>query len=264
MSRPTKRSLFVLAMLSAVPLLAQDPAPAKGPDKEVADKIAVLKECVLDKKFARDDEGLQAIDFLLQKLKTGVEPKDQESITKALDGVLMQGVKVRPADNIRLYTGAATALGYCGAEGAKSLKNAFFKKDRFPEKKDWVPLREVFLKGVGRTKDESMVKFLSKEALTNPEAALQAAAGEALGNYEEAKEAVRKEVASDLITKWGELEEKASQMGSANIEAQNAKDRLSALTDKWNTTLAKLTRQSFHKHLEWQTWYNKNKGQSWQ
>lgn len=266
MSRSTLFSLFVFTVLGLAAVGAQAPAPApaapKGPDKEVVEKIAVLKDCVLDKKFARDDEGLQVIDFLLQKLKAGVEAKDQEAITRALDGVLTQGVKVRPADNARLYMGAATALGYCGADGAKALKNAHVNK-RFPEKKDWVPLREVFLRSLGRTKDESMVKFLTKEALTNPEPALQAAAGEALGNFDEAKEAVRKEIVSDLIAKWGEIEEKASQMGSANIEAQNAKDRLSQLTEKWMATLSKLTGQNFHKYLEWQSWHNKNKNQPW-
>lgn len=262
MSRYLLCSLFALALSGAVPALAQDPAPPKGPDKEVAEKIATLKECVLDKKFARDDEALQVIDVLLQKLKAGVEDKDRQSITKALEGALMQGVKVRPHDNIRLYTGAATALGYCGADGAKALKNAYTNK-RFPEKKEWVPLREVFLKSLGKTKDESMVKFLTNEAVRSPEAALQAAAGEALGNFEESKDAIRKEIVGDLITKWGELEEKASQMGSANIEALNAKDRLSQLTDKWNTTLAKLTRQNFHKHIDWQTWHNKNRNQPW-
>ena len=39
------------------------------------------------------------------------------------------------------------------------------------------------------------------------------------------RQAIRKEIVSDMIAKWGEIEEKASQMGSANIEAQNAKDR---------------------------------------
>lgn len=262
MSRYLLCSLFPLALAVAMPALAQDPAPPKGPDKEVAEKIATLKECVLDKKFARDDEALQMIDGLLQKLKAGLDEKDRQAITKALEGALLQGAKVRPHDNTRLYTGAATALGYCGAEGAKALKGAYQNK-RFPEKKEWVPLREVFLRSLGKTKDESMVKFLTNEAVRSPEAALQAAAGEALGNFDEAKEAIRKEIVADLITKWGELEEKASQMGSANIEAQNASDRLSQLRDKWNTTIARLTRQNFHKHLEWQAWHNKNKNQPW-
>jgi hypothetical protein len=195
--------LFVLLAslaFTAIATPAQTPAPAKGPDKEVAEKIALLKEVVADKKFARDAEGLQAIDVLLQKSQAGTEPKDQLAIVKALDQALTSG-KLRPANKTELYVGAAAALGYCGADGAKVLKAAFLDK-RFPEKRDWVPLREQFLKNLGRTKDESMVKFLTNEARRNPEAALQAAAGEALGNFEESSEAIRKLIAylDDLLS----------------------------------------------------------------
>lgn len=262
MIRPALNALFALAVLGVAPLSSQDPTPAKGPDKEVAEKIVLLKDCVMDKKMARDAEGVAAVDVLVQKLKAGVDDKDRQAIVKALDGALTQG-KLRAHDSITLYSASAMALGYCGADGAKALKNAYENK-RFPKRKDWVPLREFFLRSLGKTKDESMAKFLTEEAVNNTEAALMAAAGEALGNYEEAKEAVRKDIVNDMIKKWGEEEELASQMGSANIQAQNAKDRLSAFLDKWNTTLAKLTRQNFHKHIEWQSWHNKNKNAPWQ
>jgi hypothetical protein len=262
MKRSVLHALFAFTVLGIAPLSAQDPTPAKGPDQEVADKITLLKECVLDKKMARDAEGVQAIDVLVQKLQAGVIDKDRQAIAKALDGALTQG-KLRAHDSISLYSAAAVALGYCGADGAKVLKNAYENK-RFPKRKDWVPLREFFLRSLGKTKEDSMAKFLTDEAINNTEAALMAAAGEALGNYEEAKEAIRKVIASDLIKKWGEEEELASQMGSANIQAQNAKDRLSAFLDKWNSTLAKLTRQNFHKHIEWQNWHNKNRNAPWQ
>ena len=263
---PTMRALLpFLSLLSLLlPVSAQkDPAkdPGKGPDKEVAEKIAVLKEAVNDKKFARDAEGLQAIDVLLQKSQAGPDPKDQQAIVKALEGVLTGG-KSRPHDKTELYVGAVQALGYCGVDGAKVLKDTFLNKNRFPEKPDWVPFREHVLKNLGRTKDETHVKFLTKEARQNPEAALMAAAGEALGNFEESKEAVRKEIVSELLVRYGELDEKASQIGT-NIEAQNAQDRLSALQDKWNGTLAKLTRQNLTKLREWQAWYNKNKDKPW-
>lgn len=260
---PRRFPLFAFAAAAlTIAAAAQDPAPAKGPDKEIAEKIAVLKEVVADKKFAREEEGLKVIDELLQKSRAGVDPKDQGAIVKALDNVLTGGTKVRPPDNTALYSGAAAALGYCGAEGAKVLKGAYANK-RFPEKKDWVPLREQLLKNLGRTKDESMVKFLTNEARRNPEAALQAAAGEALGNFEESKETIRKDIVGELLVTYGELAELASQMGSSNIAAQNAQDRLAALSDKWNTALAKLTRQNFSTFREWQAWYNKNKGQPW-
>ncbi len=262
MQLPLCNRLFAFAALAfAAVSLAQDPAPpAKGPDKEVADKIAVLKEVVADKKFLRDAEGIEAIDKLLMKKEAGVDPKDQQAIVKAFEHVLTSG-KLRPNNKIELYIGAAAALGKCGPDGAKVLKEAYASK-RFPEDRDWVPLREQLAKNLGRTKDESMVKFLCNEALRNHEAALQAAAGDALGNYEDSKEAIRKEIVSDLLKKYGELAEKASQIGT-NIEAGNAQDRLAAISDKWNSTLSKLTRQTFATFREWQEWHNKNKGKPW-
>lgn len=265
MNRPLYLSLFSLlaGLVLALPISAQTPATdkaAKGPDKEVAEKIALLKEIVADKKFARDAEGLATIDVLLQKSKLGVDPKDQQAIVKAFEHVLTQG-KERPHDKTELYGGAAAALGYCGKEGAKVLKAAYQSK-RFPEKPDWVRLREQFLKNLGRTKDESLLKFLCQEARHNHFPALMAAAGEALGNFEDSKEVVRKEIVSELMVRYGELAELESQLGN-NVEAQNAQNRLAAIQDKWHGTLAKMTRQSFGTFREWQTWYNKNKNQPW-
>ncbi|MEO6595542.1 MAG: hypothetical protein ABIP94_12385 [Planctomycetota bacterium] len=265
MTRSLIVRLFALAaVLASLPAsrLPQDPKPTPGPDKEVAEKIATLKEVVLDRKCARDDEGVKLIDELHMKLQAGVDPKDEKEVTKALDGVFMMG-KVRPPDNMKLYYGAAAALGYCGADGAKSLQKAFESK-RFKDSKEWVPLREQLLKYLGHTKDESMVKWLCKRARTDTEAALQAAAGDALGNFEESKEPVRKDIVEELMSKYGSLAEEASQMGSSNIEAQNAQNRLAALQDKWHTTLSKLTRQKkLETFREWQTWYNKNKNLPW-
>lgn len=246
--------LFVLATMAS----AQEPEP-KEQDKEIAAKIEALKEVVLDRKVEHDDEGVKLIDELNMKMQGDVHPKDRTLIVKALEDVFFKG-KLRQPDRTVLYSGAAAALGYCGEEGAKVLKKAYDGK-RFPDKKEWVPMREQLLKYLGRTKDESMVKFLCNEARRQPEAALQAAAGEALGNFEESKEAIRKEIVGELLIRYGELAELASQ--TSNVEAQNAQDRLAALSDKWNTALSRLTRQNFTSFRDWQAWHNKNRTQPW-
>ena len=262
MNRSRLLSLFA-ALAAALPAVrAQDPTPPKGPDPEVAAKIKTLKEAVADKKFARDAEAVKLIDELLMKLQAGADPKDQKEVVKAFDFVLNKSPKLRPADNAALYNGVVAALGGCGADGAKALKDAFEGK-RFPDKTEWVPLREQMLKNVGKTKDDSMVKFLLDEARRSPEAALQKAAGEALGNFGEAKEAVRKDIVNQLLVTYGELSQKAGELGSSNVEAQNARDRLAAITKDWNDTLGKLTGQAFDKFLDWLSWYNKHKGESW-
>lgn len=251
---------FLSLVLTAAGL-AQDPAPPKGPDKEVAEKIAELNEIVQDRKQARDEEGLPLIDALHTKRQAGVDPKDAAAIVKAFADVLNKG-KLRPVGRTALYNGAAMALGYCGDDGAKVLKAAYSGK-RFPDKPDWVPLRENLLRNLGRTKDESMVKFLCNEARRQPEAALQAAAGEALGNFEESSEAIRKEIVSELLIRYGELAELASQTNANNVEVQNAQDRLNTIAEKWNSTLARLTRQNFTTFREWQAWHNKHRNQPW-
>ena len=108
-----------------------------------------------------------------------------------------------------------------------------------------------------------MVKFLLDVARRSPEDALMAAAGEALGNFEKSKEAIRKDIVSDLLKRWGELDELASQLGSGHIQAANARNTLAAASGKWNETLARLTRQNFTKYLAWQRWNQKNKNKRW-
>jgi hypothetical protein len=260
MLRKITPCLFAL-LAGSLLLTAQDPVAPKAPDPEVAAKIAVLDECVVDRKLAHDAEGRETIDFLLTKLQAGLCDKDQKAVAKAFENVLWKG-KVREPDKTEIYVAAVVALGYCGADGAKALTKAYENK-RFPDKKEWVPLREHMLKGIGRTKQEVVVKFLLDEARTSPEDALMAAAGEALGNFEASDEKVRKPIVSDLLKKWGALDEKESQLGAGNVEAINARNTLAAITNKWNETLAKLTGQNFTKFFDWQRWNNDNKGKPW-
>ena len=251
-------ALFVAS--AAVDLPAQK-KPKPVPDKDVAEKVSQLKKIAADKKFREDARGVGLIDDLMQKQQAGMIAKDEQLVVKPLDGVMNKG-KVRPADKAQLYVAAAEALGRHGAAGAKSLKKAYSNKSRFRAKPMWVPLRERLLRNIGRAKDDADIKFLIDEARRNPEAALQAAAGEALGNFEEAKQKVRKEIVSNLLVTFGALSERASQ-GGTSIDGQNAKDRLAALSGKWIATLKKLTGKDFDTFREWQSWNNKNKNKKW-
>ncbi|HEB53667.1 MAG TPA: hypothetical protein ENI87_10485 [bacterium] len=250
--------LVVLGHL-AVASCAQKPKPIP-PDPEVAAKVKELAAVAKDRKFLLDAKGVQIIDLLIQKQQKGLNPKDEKAIVKALDKLLNKARR-RPANRAHIYVAAAHALGRFGEAGADVLQKAYDGK-HFPDKPAWVPLREKLLDNIGRTKDESKVKFLIDEARRNPEAALQAAAGRALGNFEDASEKLRKQIVGDLLVRYGSVSEKASLIGT-NIEAQNAKDRLAAITEPWNDTLKKLTRQQFDSFREWQSWHNKNKHKKW-
>lgn len=250
---------LVACLASSAP--AQDDPKKIPEDPEVEKLCDVLDDVRKDRKFELDGQGRDAIDLLMQKQEKGLNPKDEKAIVKALDGILNKAAKDRPPERMQIYIVVAEALGRHGPEGAKSLQKAYDGK-RFPDKSEWVPLRERLLINIGRTKDEKMVKFLLDEARRNPEAALQAKAGEALGFFEESEEKVRKEIVEDLLVKFGSLSEMASQIGT-NVEAQNARDRLAAVRGPWNATLVKLTGQNFDTFREWQTWHNKNRNESW-
>ncbi|MBK8098497.1 MAG: HEAT repeat domain-containing protein [Planctomycetes bacterium] len=249
-------------LLFATALFAQDPAKAPDKqDKEVAEKLTLLKKAVADKKRERDAEGIQVIDHLLTKLNAGMHDKDKQAFVKGLDDVLFSG-RLRDPESTSLYVAAAAALGQCGQEGAKVLHKAI-KDERFPNKPAWISMREQFVKNLGKTHDESMVDFLCDMARTNPQDAMMGAAGEALGNFEDSKDALRKKIVGDLLVRYGELDQLASVLDSGNIAAQNARNTMAVISEKWNTTLSKLTRQDFRKFTEWNAWYNKNKGSAW-
>lgn len=253
----------VCALLAGLLAAQEDPAGAEKlkPDPEVPKQLATLKEVVMDRKMARDAEGAQVIDLLTTKVGKGLAEKDRKAVAKGLEGVLTQG-KLREPASIQLYIAAAAALGTMGHDGSAPLKAAFENK-RFPSKPEWVKLRESLLRNLGKTKDESMVKFLCEEARRSPEPQLMAAAGEALGNYEGSDQKVRKEIVNNLLIRYGELDSRSRVLDSADLEAANARDFLAVISDKWNASLGRLTGQNFRQYPDWNGWFNKNRAGDW-
>lgn len=260
---PRLLPLAVLALATGMPAQGDASTPQKHkPDPEVAKMLDELKGVVLDRKVEHDQEGVAILGQLSKKLTDGTMiDKDQDAFAKGLDMVFRQG-KVREPDKIQLYTAAAAALGLLGDKGSKPLLDAY-KDKRFPARPEWVPLRGQLLKNLGKTKDEKIVKFLIDEARKAPEAALMAAAGEALGYFEESDQKVRKEIVGGLLVRYGDVDSLSRVIDPANIEAQNARDRLATISDKWNGTLSKMTRQDFRSYPEWNTWYQKHKNADW-
>src|SRR5262245_42558464 len=233
----------------------------KQPDKEVAEKLAALKDVVEDRKCARDGEAPDLITVLVQKWQAGLADKDKKDVVKGLGAVFSTG-KLREPEKAQLYIATAAALGQLGPDGSKPLQDAFEGK-KIPDKEAWVPLREAMLKAIGRTKDETRIKFLLDVARRDPQAPLQAAAGEALGNFDESKQELRKEIFGGLLIQWGEYDSRARVIDPADIEAQNQRKRLAVISGKWNETLRKVSKQQFDNFPEWQEWWNKNKGKDW-
>lgn len=246
------------ALLLAAVTVAQDPKDASA---NLDDQIKEFKDAVSDRDGEQDQKAVNLIDAMNQKYKD-LEPKDQLEVRKALDAALNDKRIRRPPEKLALYTAAAAALGGMGDDGAKILKKAF-NNSKY-DKREWVDLRAVLLKWLGKTKDEAMIKTLIDVASRDPEDKLMAAAGEALENFADQPLKVRKDIAKDLINKYGEVHGKANaSLDPGDAQTQRSKQRLAAISDPWNETLRKLTKQEFRTAPEWQKFYNKEKGKDW-
>ena len=122
----------------------------------------------------------------------------------------------------------------------------------------------MFVKNIGKTKDVKHVDFLLDRAGRDPDDEIMKAAGQALGNYSDAKLAVRKEIAKELIKKLAEVYGKSrASLNPGNAQVKRSKERLAAISRDWNQTLNSLTKQSIHSPPDWQRFYNKNKDRNW-
>lgn len=262
--KPNRSTLLMaLALACAAPpaLVAQK----KKPDPNVAINLKKLKTAVGDRKGERDTEATGTIDTLLQGYDSMVK-KDKSSVRKALDKILTSPRVRRKPDQKAIYVACATALGRMGADGSKVLVKAFghakFKKSSGEE--NWVDLRAVFVKQIGNTKDPKQIKFLTERALRDPNDPIMAAAGRALGAFEDATEKVRKSIGEDLIKKFGEIDARSrASLDPGDAQVKRDKERLAAISEPWNETLQKLTRQNFRTAEEWMRFWNKNKAKSW-
>jgi hypothetical protein len=239
-------------------------APPADPDPELPGQLKEFKDAIDAREGAEDAKATALIDGWLSKYES-YAPKDKEQILKSLDLALTSTKVKRPPEKIGLYTAAATALGRMEDAGAKLLRKAF-DSPKF-KKREWVNVRAVLLKQIGKTKDDSpaTLKLLLNTAERDPEDALMAAAGEALGNYADLPLDRRKDIVKDLVKKFGEVHGKANaSLDPGDAQTQRSKQTLAAISDPWNTTLAGLTkRNDIRTAPDWQNFWNKHKGDDW-
>jgi hypothetical protein len=257
------RSLM-LTFVFAAGLAAQGEDPKKPdpkkPDPKVAETIKELKAAVSDRQMAKDVEAIGLIDTLLKDFENYVE-KDQRDIVNALADVYRS--RQRPPDQIGLYEAAAVALGRMGKDGGTALLRAY-NEDKIG-KRDYVRVRAVILRNLGKVQDESHAKFLTDRAVRDPEDEIMAAAGEALGNYDAAKQNVRKQIFETLLRKFMEVESGAkANLDPGDAQVKSHKDTLTRISDPWNTTMARLTGQTHRTAEDWNRWWNKTgKSSKW-
>lgn len=245
------------AALAAVTVV-QDPRPA---DAAFDAQVKEFKDAISERDGEQDQKAVNLIDGWNQKYKD-LTPKEQVEVRKALDDALTSTRIRRPPEKLALYTAIAAALSSMEADGAKILKKAL-DSAKF-KKREWVDLRAVLLKWLGKTRDKSMIKPLLDVASHDPEDKLMAAAGEALENFADQPLKVRKDIVKDLINKYGEVHGRANaNLDPGDAQVARSKQQLAAISDPWNETLKKLTKHEFRSAPEWQKFYNKEKGENW-
>ena len=263
MSRSLAVVGFALGVLGL--LAAQDPADKDkkgGPDPKEA--IKQMKTLLDDKKMEKDDEAVKVLDQKLLTPFADFSDKDKSEVVKAIGGVFK--IRQRPPEKKQVYTAAAFALGKIASEGHKDASKVLVDahdNDSF-KKPDWRALRADILKNVGKAKDPARVDFLLERARRDVEDVIMAAAGEALGNYDGAPQDVRKRIVKEMLIKYGEVTGGAKKnLDPGDAQVATHKNTLAAISEPWNTTLAKLTGQSHREAGEWQAWWNKNKDEDW-
>ncbi len=258
--RPLAAS-FAAASLGML-LTAQEPAPAAAskPDPAVADAIKEYKALLGDKKMEKDAEAIQVLDVKLLKPYATMHEKDQKDVVKVVGDTFK--IRTRDPEAKGIYVAAAAALSQMKADGAKALVAAY-NDNRF-RKNDWVALRAEILKNIGRTKEKAHIDFLLDRALKDPEDTILAAAAQALGNFDDLAGKERKEIFEKLLKKYGEVEGNAKATLDLNdTDAETSRRRLQIITEDFNSTMAKMSRQNFRTAEEWNTWWNKNKNADW-
>lgn len=254
------RFLTLAVLLGGFCAAAAAQVPAK-PDPEVKAKLAELKKLVKVRKGAKDSEAITVISDLEVKFEK-MHPKDQKDYAKALGLVLSGSRSKRKPEQSQIFRTIILALGRAGKLGSPQLAKAFGSK-KFKDK-DWINLRGQMLDHLGRTKDSKYIKFLLDEALKNISDTLMAKAGGALKNYDGEKLSVRKDVCKNLIKKFAQIHDNGNvnlDPGDATVKMWKNKER--AVSEPWNASLQKLTKQHLRGPDKWTRFWNKNKSKNW-
>ncbi len=254
----TAASLVCWLTVAVAP--AQDKKP--DPDPDLPGQLKEFKAAAEDRDRDKDSVATEFIDRFLIAYP-GMHSKDQKAVRGALKATLESARVRRDPEQKGIFVAAAYALGQMGADGAKILARAYDHK-KFKPERDWVELRAVFLKNIGKTKDPKQVDFLLERALRDHSDHILRAAGEALGNYHEANERVRKEIAKELIKKYNEVHgQSLASLDPGDPQVKRAKETLAAISRDWNQSLQQITGQDIKAADEWLHFWNKNKGERW-
>ena len=252
-------TLLWAALLCATPVLAQEDAVAE-PEPTLSERIDEFRELIQ----GREPDDAAAIERVSGFVSDypDLEDRDKADLLRALGDALVSSRVRRPPEEQGLYVAVATALGEMEGEGGLVLVKAY-RSSKFKDR-EWVGLRATMLESIGRTADPRHVDFLLDRAIRDPEDKILQAAGAALGDYEGAPQKVRKEIGKELIKKFNEIYNQAYDNVDPNDPlVKRFKEKLVAISDDWNQTLRRLTKQTYTNPQEWQRFYNKNKNNDW-
>lgn len=252
-------SMSSLVFVAAAWLPAQEEGAPKAPDPQVAKDVSAFNELVADKKMSKDLEARAYLSKWVQSFET-MHSKDQQAVIKALSAVFLRA-KQREPEKLELYDASAVALSRMGKAGAKVLRDAF-GNSRY-RKSEWIPLRGRLIASLGQTQDLGSWDFILDTALRDPEDQIMAKAGGALANYEKADIKIRREIVKKLLKRFVEIQNQSRTESLDDPVAQTRQRTYAAIADPWNTTLAKLSGQTFRSPQDWEKWWNNHKDDNW-
>ena len=262
-------SIALGGFLVSVPAQVSKPRPKPNP--EVKEKLKTFSKRISDRKAPRDAEAITIVDELAE-LYPNMHVSDQNRFVKDIARALTSTAIKRAADDVDLYKTIIVALGKAEARGSGSLVRAFETK-KFKSELTWVPLRELMLEHIGKTKDPKRIDFLVDEARNNMHKELMSAAGGALRHYEDEKLRVRKEVCKVLIKRFAAVFDNGQQttlrtrmdqtLAEQQFEQQIWKARYRAIEAPWTKTLQTLTKQDLEGTEAWTRFWNKDKAKNW-
>jgi len=261
---PTSALIAAATLFGSALIVCQEKPPASRPaprpadaGKELEKKLEEFTKLV---KGRKDKQAIAVVDGLLRRLDE-LPAKARTKLARTVGSVLTKQRPSRSAKNKELFERCAVALGKMGKPGSTPLREAYdYKKFKGAQ---WMELRALMLRQVGKTGDLGKTGFLVKTARHVEQNLLKAAAGEALGEFEKAPLRLRKGLFDDVKAELVRVYDLSRTGEFGELQRATFEKRFAAIRAPWNATLQKLSGRRYTDPHAWRDFWNKHKRANW-
>lgn len=212
--------------------------------------------------WVKDEKDRQAVDQIGRWIRCFPElaPADQKA---SVDAVLKCLNARREPEDTMLALVVVEALATLGEAGADASRDALKKR----MVKENPPVLGPALEALARHRRERDLEILL-EHLVHTDASVVAASVRALAEFHESPDALRKELAAELIKNYNSIYSNSLPTPQNKREPNQPmrrpdEARLKATRDSFESSLQKLTGAKVEGAQEWQRWYNDHKRKRW-